>query len=262
MAESLSIHALRRSIARIDTGRVPAAHRVFATGHVDLDDALRGGLEEGRLHELFAATGEDAASVAGFAVMLALRVGAGRGALLWLRTEAAERTAGHLYMPGLAELGGGPETLTLAVLPDDKSLLKAAADAAGCEGLAALVVECPGKAPLLTLTASRRLALAVEKSGVTLFLLRAEADPVPSAAATRWRIAAAPSIAMAPDAPGHSMIEVELLRRRAGPAGMRWRLEWLSDERAFRKPALSGAVLPLSGHRTADPHDEDVRRSA
>lgn len=262
MPDSLSLAALRSRIARIDSGFGAAAHRPFSTGEADLDAELSGALAEGRLHELFAATVEDAASAAGVALMLSLRVSAGNGALLWLRTEAAERALGQLYMPGLAELGADPGRLVLALLPDDKALLKAAADAAACKGLGALVVECRGRAPLLTLTASRRLALAAEKSGVTLFLLRVDAEPAPSAAATRWSISAAPSQAMTPDAPGHSMIEVELLRRRAGPAGMRRRLEWIGEECAFRKPALPGAVVPLAGDGAVDYRGEPVRRFA
>ena len=76
-----------------------------------------------------------------------------------------------------------------------------------------------GKCPALDLTASRRLALAAEQSGVTLFLLRLEAQPVPSAADTRWTVGAAPSRSLEADAPGPPMFEIELLRRRAGPAG-------------------------------------------
>lgn len=260
MGDSLTLDVLRRHVARIGSAGDGDVGQTFTTGNDDLDTALGNGLAQGRLHELYAADRDDAASCAGFAAMLAMRVRA--GSLAWLRTEAAERAMGRLYMPGLAELGGDPGALILTVLPDDRMLLRAAADAAACPGLAALVVECWGKAPLLTLTASRRLALAAEKSGVTLFLVRVGTDPVPSAATTRWSIAAAPSRALSGNAPGPGMIEVELLRQRSGPAGMRWQMEWNRDERAFRKPALPGAVAALAEHRAADTHRRDTRRSA
>lgn len=256
------LDALRRRIAQVDSSSYAPVSADLATGHADLDAALHGGLGQGKLHEFYASSIDDAPCTAGFAAMLALRIDPGPKALLWLRTEAAERAMGKLYMPGLTELGGDPDRFILAVLPDDKLLLRTAADAGACSGLGALVVECWGKMPLLTLTASRRLALVAEKSGVTLFLLRIDADPVPSAASTRWSISAAPSIAMARNAPGHTMIQVELLRRRKGPAGMSWQMEWNRDERAFRKPALPGAVAAISRHRPADPHGKDVRRSA
>ena len=73
--------------------------------------------------------------------------------------------------------------------------------------------------PLLDLTASRRLALAAEQSGVTLLMLRLEAEPVPSAADTRWAVSAAPSQALEANAPGPPQLEIELLRRRVGPFG-------------------------------------------
>jgi protein ImuA len=98
------------------------------------------------------------------------------------------------------------------------------------------------------LTASRRLVLAAEQSGVTLFLLRLDAEPVPSAADTRWAISAAPSQALEAKAPGAPMFEIELLRRRAGPSGMRWRLEWNRDRLIFREPTLPGA-MPLPSSR-------------
>lgn len=260
MADSRIPDALRRQIARIDSGRDPSVSANFTTGNPALDSALHGGLAQGRLHELYAADVDDAATSAGFAAMLALRVNA--GPLAWLRTEGAERQMGQMYMPGLAELGGDPGSSILMLLPDDKALLRTAADAAACSGLGAVVMETWGKVPLLTLTASRRLAMAAEKSGVTLFVLRMGAEPVPSAATTRWRISSSPSIPMAANAPGHSMIEVELLRQRSGPAGMRWQMEWNSDERAFRKPEISGAVAAMAKHRTVDPQRERPRRSA
>jgi protein ImuA len=260
MENALALAALKHRIERIDSGFRQAAPEHFTTGNLDLDEALHGGLAVGRLHELYAAGADDWASSAGFAAMLALRLKP--GALAWLRTEAAERQMGQLYMPGLAELGGDPGSSILMLVADDKSLLRTAADAAACPGLGVLVVEWWGKAPLLTLTASRRLALAAEKSGVTLFLLRLGTDPAPSAATTRWRISAAPSIAMAEDAPGPSMIEVELLRQRSGPSGMRWQMEWDRDRRTFREPQISGAVAAVAEHRAADPGWRDERRSA
>ncbi len=260
MGDSLPLGALKRRIAQADFGSKPFGLSDFTTGHAGLDGILQKGPMQGRLHDLYAADVDDAPSSAGFAAMLALRVRG--GPVAWLRTEAAERAMGRLYMPGLVELGGDPGSVILALLPDDRALLRTAADAAACAGLGALVVECWGRAPLLTLTASRRLALAVEKSGVTLFLLRIGAEPVPSAAATRWRVSAAPSTAMAANAPGHSMIDVELLRQRSGPAGMRWQMEWNRDEGGFRKPALSGVVAALAEHRAAEPWRGNALRSA
>lgn len=244
---------LKRNLASIAGGKLLSGDRRIATGHGALDEALDGGLVRGRVHELFAAGGEDGASATGFAVMLALRAVGRRSPIFWLRTDEAERIGGRLHGAGLIEIGGDPDSLVLGIAPDNKALLKAAADAARCPGLSALIVECRGQCPALDLTASRRLALAAEQSGVSVLLLRLEAQPVPSAADTRWLVGAAPSQSLEAGAPGLPMFEIELLRRRAGPAGMRWRLEWNRDRLQFCDPALSGAVVSLPASRPASP---------
>lgn len=229
-------------IARVSHAREDAR---FSTGHEDFDAAFDGGLTRGRVHELFALEADDAASAAGFAAMLALRAGREGAPVLWLRTDEAERRSGRLYGPGLAELGGNPGTLVIGQAPDPVALLRGAADAARCAGLPALIVECWGKCPALDLTASRRLALAAERSGTTVIMLRADAEPSPSAAETRWSVRSAGSNGLEADAPGPPLFEIQLLRRRAGPAGMRWRMEWDRDRCIFREPSLPGDLVSL-----------------
>lgn len=245
---SASLARLRRRVARIEGARASGGRARFATGHAAIDAWLGGGLARGRLHEMLAEDGEDAGSLSGFAAMLALRIDAGRP-LLWLRSETAERQAGKLYATGLGELGLYGGDLILGLLPDDAALLKAASDAARCAGLGALIVETWGEPKPLDLTATRRLMLAAEASGVTVLLLRGAARESPSVADTRWRVSPAPSVALAADAPGPPAFDLELLRRRAGPAGRQWRVEWNRERRAFQPlagQALSGTVLPVA----------------
>src|SRR5690606_27532876 len=136
------------------------------------------GLMRGRLHELFAAEPADKASAAGFTAMLARLVSSAETPLFWLREEAAERQ--HcLHAPGLAEIGIDPRWLVLVVLPDPVALLRAAAEVVRCTSVGAAVIELWRSPRALDLTASRRLALAAERSGVTALLLRAEAEPGP-----------------------------------------------------------------------------------
>jgi protein ImuA len=249
MRESVDHFAmLRRQLAWIAGGERSSGAARFATGHEAMDTALGGGFARGRVHELFAAEADDSASSLGFAAMLAIQAASG-GPILWLRADEAERRGGGFHAPGLAELGGDPNALVLGFAPDTKTLLKSAADAARCAGLGALIIEFWGKCPALDLTASRRLALAAEQSGTVLFLVRLEAEPGPSAADTRWAVSAAPSRVLEANAPGPPQVEIELLRRRAGPSGMRWRLEWDRDRLVFNEPALPGAVVPLPSRR-------------
>ncbi|QDC37597.1 ImuA family protein [Sphingobium fuliginis] len=225
MAESVkTLAALRRHIASLEGVPASQPHARVETGYAPLDLALDGGLARGRVHEFFAATEEGGAG-AGLALILA-RLAAGEAPLLWLRTMAAGRAGGMPYGPGLAALGIDPARLLIGAMADDAMLLRAAVDALRCPALGALVVELRGPAPLLDLTASRRLALAAESSGVTAFLLRVGGDPVPSAADTRWRVAAAPSLPVPGNGPGRSAFDLGLLRRRAGRDGLGWRLVW------------------------------------
>jgi protein ImuA len=253
MRESVgSLALIRRNLASIAGGKLLSGDKRVATGHAALDATLGGGLARGRVHELFAAEAADGPAATGFAAMTALRTVGREAPIFWLRTDDAERCGGHIHAPGLIELGADPDALVLGLAPDAKALLKSAADAARCSGLKALIVECWGKCPEFDLTASRRLALATEQSGVTLFLLRLEAEPVPSAYRTRWSVSAVPSCPLEANAPGPPMFEIELLRRRAGPSGMRWRLEWDRDQIIFREPAPVGDMVPLPAGRSAE----------
>lgn len=251
---------LRQRIARLTASGGPEscpAEGWLATGHAPFDDAIDGGLAIGKVHEFFAADALDATSAAAFAALLALRT-PGTAPLIWLRTSDAAPRAGHIYAPGIAELGGDPDRLLLVETPDPKMLLACANDAIRCAGSAAVIVESWGKFPLLDLTAGRRLALGARDAGTTLLMLRLNAAPAPSVAETRWSVAAAASRELEANAPGAPAFDLDLLRWRGGAAGAHWRLDWNHDEKAFGpntgEAALSGALLPLSARRTALPH--------
>lgn len=266
MSDSSPVLAqLRRRLERLEPRRSSAQAGLFALGDGKIDHVLGGGLARGRLHEIFAEAGE-AGSGTGLAALLALRAGK-NGPLLWLRTEAVQKQAGRLYATGLGELGLDPSAVLLGLVPDEAALLHAAAEATRCAGLGALLVECWGPMRGLDLTASRRLMLAAEGSGVTVLVVRilTELQFQPSAADTRWRVAAAPSTALEAEAPGAPMFDLELLRRRAGPPAGPWRVEWNRDRSCFQEPADVGAdqtpartplprpVLPVAAGGTAAP---------
>jgi len=238
--------AVMRALAHaMPPEQTPAA--VHPLGMEAIDRALGGGLPEARLHELFAASAQDEASAMGFAVMLSLILTRPPAPVLWLREEAVQRKAG-LHGPGLVDLGIDPARLILGVLPDPKAVLRAAVDALRCSALGVVVLELGGNPPVLDLTATRRLGLAAESSGVTPLLLRLRgAKPMPSAAQTRWQVASAPSAALEADAPGHPALTLGLLRQRGGQSGLDWTVEWNRDAACFRPAALPGAQLPLSG---------------
>lgn len=215
-----------------------AVPRVALDG-ADLDAALGGGLERGRLHEAYAVEEADLVAAAGFALMLALRVGGRSGNIVWLSER--RRDGAPLHGPGVAELGADPARLLFVTVPDERTLLKAAADVVRSPAAGTAVI-VPGPRPRhLDLTATRRLTLFAERSGVTVLLVRGLEAEAPSAAATRWRVAAAPSTPLLADAPGGPAFAVDLVRRRGGPPSVGWRLEWDRDALGFAA-ALSGAV--------------------
>ncbi len=226
--------------------------------------------EPGRLHEIRAATAEDAPSAAAAALLMAWGARPenvphhGRGTIAWLRPERAERRNGRLHGPGLAALGLDPARLLLAVLPDDLALLKAAADLLRSGSISALLLELHGPAHQLDLTASRRLALAAAGTNTPAILLRVGGEPVPSAAWRRWSVGSRASQPLEAGAPGHPAFTLDLQRNRTGPAGGRWQMEWRPDGwRTLEpdhapQPPLSRPALPVPAVKQVQP----LRRSA
>lgn len=255
-----------RLLERLDkSGRLGgrSCHGAFLTGHASLDAYLDGGFQRGQLHEIYAGNVEDIASSAGFAAMLGLCGLQPGKSLLWLRTLEAIRKGGRFHPAGFAELGGNPSALLMAVAPDDKALLRSAVDALHCDGFGVVVIECWRSPAILDLTASRRLTLAADRSGLTAILLRLDAHKQPSTASTRWAVRSAPSIPLEANAPGYPTFDLTLLKRRSGPFGKSWRVEWNRDKTRFCQPAdqavssgartqatLSGDMVLFSGSQS------------
>lgn len=250
MAESNRISNLQSRIARIaPTPRVAAAARVSLGAAIDA--RIGGGLARGRLHEIVAADAQDAAAAAGFAAMVARRVG---GPLVWLRLAGGEgERGGGLYPPGLVEVGIDPANVLAVLAEDAEGLLRAAGDVARCAAVGVAVVELWRDPKRIDLTVGRRLMLAAEGSGTTPLLLRIATEPIPSAAQTRWGVRAAPSTPLAADAPGVPALTLELLRQRGGPAGFAWRVEWDRDVAKFRTEFGTEFRTPLPGAVAAVP---------
>jgi len=245
-AEKLAF--LKDSLARAGL-EGPVHHARTALGHPAADVCLKGGIARGTLHEIFPAAAGDEAAATGFAAALAVRVAARKRAL-WLLPDFAALEHGEISALGLLDLGLDPARFLLLRAPDAVSVLRAASDALTCRALGALIIEIPGTVKALDLSASRRLVLAANESGITAFLLRCSAEPEPSAAETRWLVRAAGSNRNDENW-GRPLFDAGLVRNRYGPTGQ-WLMEWNSDDGLFRA-ADTGAVVSASCDRPSRP---------
>jgi len=212
------LNALRAKIAAIEASARPDSESL-PFGDARVDSCLPGGgLPLGRWHEI-GGTGlevETAAAPTAFTALLAAPL-AQRGEVVWvLRRD-------DLCAPGLLGLGFPPERLIQVCARDEAEALSVMEDALSTVGVAAVV----GEVEAADLTAGRRLQLACEKRRTTGFLIRrrpygglARREATGSAAATRWRIASAPSEPPAGEfGLGAPRFEAVLERCRGGRTG-------------------------------------------
>lgn len=221
--------------------------------------AARPALERGQLHEIHAC-GDDGAAALAFALggttSSLATPGKATGVVLLVRMERLARSRTLVNGDGLARLGFDPARLVIVEAGNELDLLRAGLEGARCPGIELVLIETKGRFARYDLTASRRLALAAERSRACVIVLRHDAAPCPSAAHTRWSVASAPSVPLEANAPGRPAIEVELLRWRGGPADRCWRLQWDKDHGTFRDAGtdapMPGALVPLSFVRNGE----------
>jgi protein ImuA len=256
---AFQINDLKAEVARLERagGISPWGRhkdRVATIGAPDLEAHLPwGGLPRGALHEV-AGEGTDreqAAAAAGFAALWLAKLQV-QGPVLWI-LRAASRSAIDLYAHGLRQLALDPDRLILVAARRDDEALWSMEEGLKTKALGAVL----GEVGKLDLTASRRLQLAAEASGITAFVLRrwrlmelAEREAAqPIAAVTRWRIASLP----VPSSEGDLHWRVSLARCRGGRPGT-WLMEKADGSDLVHAAPLSGDLAEVLGHRspTAD----------
>jgi protein ImuA len=126
--------------------------------------------------------------------------------------------SGRLHPPGLAS-----QDLIHVEARDAREALWAMEEGLRCSGLSCVIGELWGDPTALDFTATRRLAVAAERTQVPCWLIRLSGTANLSGARMRWRIASAPSLANPLDAraPGLAAWDAELFRARSAPPG-RW----------------------------------------
>jgi protein ImuA len=218
---------LRRSVSAIEGATANGPSLMTPLGAAPVDAALGGELSRRALHEIAAASEAETAAATGFALALAAR---SPGPVLWVAEDMALAESGVPYGPGLDDFGLAPERLVTVAAAKSREVLWAAEEALGCRGVGAVIGEV--RSPRLDLTATRRLSLAAARGGGLALLLRHVQGPEPSAAATRWIVAAAPSDAAGPSGPGPPRFVLALARSRRGHPGS-WVVEWNGVEQRF-----------------------------
>ncbi|MEO7749704.1 MAG: recA-like protein [Sphingomicrobium sp.] len=163
------------------------------------------------LSELFAVSSRDG----GWAGFLLAQLVPGKP-LLWVQERMAILEAGRIHPPGLAT----PNLIHIEAR-DARDALWAMEEGVRCVALSAVIGEIWGDPKTLDFTATRRLAVAAERSATPCWLVRLGGTANLSGARMRWRIASAASLANAldPRAPGRPTWDAELFRARGFPPG-------------------------------------------
>ena len=172
------------------------------------------------LSELFAGHPRDG----GWAGFLLAQVAGGKP-LLWIQDRMAILESGRVHPPGLPS-----QDLIHIETRDARDALWAMEEGVRCAALSAVIGEIWGDPKALDFTATRRLAVASERSGTPCWLVRLGGTPNLSGARMRWRIASAPSLLNPLDgrASGSPAWDSDLFRARGMPPG-RWTVAHEAD---------------------------------
>lgn len=213
------IDDLRRQIERL--GGAHGSRKSLPFGVSALDRHLPSkGLTLGALHEVIeeGPASEFAGTATFFTAGIAARL---KGPVLWCLTRR------DLFAPGLMQVGLHPDRVIYAETCRDADILPLIEEGLHQKGLGAII----GEVSRLGLTASRRLQVAAEASGVPALVIRrwwtvAQKDltKLPTAASTRWRVSSVPSEVVPAGGLKRGRWRVELVRCR-GAEPRCWILE-------------------------------------
>jgi protein ImuA len=225
------IDDLRRQIERL--GGAYGSRKSLPFGVTAIDRHLPGrGLILGSVHEVIeeGPASEFAGTATFFTAGIAARL---KGPVLWCLTRR------DLFAPGLAQVGLHPDRIIYAETCRDADVLPLIEEGLHQKGLGAVI----GEVSRLGLTASRRLQVAAEASGVPALVIRrwwtvAQKDltKLPTAASTRWRVSPIPSEAVPAGGLKRGRWEVELVRCR-GAEPRSWILEACDAQGHLALPA-------------------------
>src|SRR5258705_12639897 len=213
------------------------------------DVTLKGGLGLGEVHELAPTAPFHSGASLGFALALSTFVPRD-GPVVWVQQDFAALETGTLYGLGCDLFGLESSRLLVARTATPRDTLWAMEEAVKTRGMAAVIGELAQEGQAADLTATRRLSLAAQQGGGLCLLLRQREISQPSAASTRWVVAATPGAADGFGGLGRTAFRLSLTKNRRGPCGS-WVLQWDHHAKRFL-PALSVAVAAPSRHGSSD----------
>jgi protein ImuA len=169
------------------------------------------------IHEFVSYEPAHSASTSGFITALAGIFMKDGGLCLWIGNKR------EIFPSGLKHFGLEPDRVVFINTPKQKDMLWIIEEALKCEALTAVV----GEIKELGFTESRRLQLAVERSGVTGFIHRHQPYSENAVACTtRWRIRPLESVTDdGLPGVGRSCWGIQLLKVRNGRPG-EWQVSW------------------------------------
>ncbi len=174
----------------------------------------------GAIHEFLAEASEHAAACTGFITGILSALMQNGKACIWISKTR------KLFPAALKNFGVEPARVIFIDLQLEKDVLWVMEEALKCKGLAAVV----GEVKEITFAQSQRLQLALEKTKVTGFVLRTDANKVSTTACVaRWKITPlASQLEEGMPGIGYPRWRVDLLRVRNGNPGS-WDIEWLHN---------------------------------
>lgn len=245
-----ALETLRQAI-RTDHGFTEDAS--LSLGISAVDERLGGGLAFGALHEIAPQEPIHLAAAHGFSLALGTRAACRKRTTLLILPDFAVRKGGAPYGAGIDLFGISPRQLLILRVPHEIDVLFAMEEALKCRALSGVIAEITDS-HLADLTATRRLSLAAREGGGIGILLRHHASAHPSAAATRWTIAAASGPRDAFGGIGESAFLLSLTKNRRGSCG-RWTLTWNHHDETFAGAAHSvGLVAAATDRQNRAPH--------
>ncbi len=228
MALDAIVQELRARVRAIEAPKGHGRAISLGTGALGTEEDGLPDLPLGCLHEVTGQLGDFCAST-GFAAALVARLShqtGPRNPVLWCLRAHESHEHGALYAPGLDDFGLMPEQILVVRARTETQVLWAMEEGLRSPGLGAVVGEVDNP----SLTASRRLQLAAETSGVTALMLRPGPNAAASGAVTRWHVTSAPTRQEEEmEAPRW---RVELVRHRGGDLGA-WDVEWRHETGDF-----------------------------